>query len=351
MTNAYRWVQWNTHKKTYDLLLAGACVAYLAVFVAVSMLTHPAPNDISPPILILRALATLALLLLHVVLLIGPLARFTDRAAPLLYNRRHLGVVTFAVALLHALLATLFYGGFGVRSPFTAVLAGYDSFASISGFPFEVLGAAALLILFVMAATSHDYWLATLSPRVWKSIHMLIYPAYALVVLHVALGALQSETSPVYAVLLATGVVCVSAAHLAAAIKENRTDARPAPINDGWITLDNPHDIEDGAARVVVCPGGARVAVFRDADSFSAISNVCAHQAGPLGEGRIIDGCVTCPWHGYQYDATNGQSPPPYTEKIPTYELRVSAGALQLNPSPNAPGTPAAPARLPEANA
>ncbi len=350
MTNAYKWVQWNTHKKTYDLLLAGACVAYLAVFVAVTMATHPAPNDISPPIIILRALGTLAIILLHLILLIGPLARFTDRAAPLLYNRRHLGVTTFFIAFLHAALSLLFYGGFGVRDPLTAVLASYDSYGSISGFPFEVLGFVALLILFMMAATSHDYWLANLSPRVWKSLHMLVYPAYALVVLHVALGALQSETSPVYAALLAVGVLSVAGMHLAAAIKENRTDARSATPGDAWITIDNPADIEDSAARVVVCPGGERIAVFRDGDSYSAISNVCAHQAGPLGEGRIIDGCATCPWHGYQYDHKTGQSPPPYTEKIPTYELRVSAGALQLNPTPNPPGTPTTPVTLPEKN-
>jgi len=347
MTNAYRWVQWNTHKKTYDLLLAALCLAYLLLFVAVSFATHPAPNDISPPVIILRALATLALLLLHVVLLIGPLARFTDRLAPLLYNRRHLGVATFLVALLHALLAILFYGGFGVRNPVSALLASNDSFASVSGFPFEILGAAALLVLFVMAATSHDYWLANLSPRVWKSIHMLVYPAYALTVLHVALGALQSETSPLYALLLLAGVVSVSAAHLAAATKERRAEPGPSPADD-WITLEHPHAIDDGAARIVTCPSGNRVAVFRAGDSFSAISNVCAHQGGPLGEGRVIDGCATCPWHGYQYRPENGQSPPPYTEKIPTYQLRVSAGVLQLNPEPNPPGTPADPAVLPE---
>jgi len=98
----------------------------------------------------------------------------------------------------------------------------------------------------------------------------------------------------------------------------------------------------------VVCPGGERVAVFRDGESYSAISNVCAHQAGPLGEGRIIDGCVTCPWHGYQYDAKSGQSPPPYSEKIPTYELRVEGGRLLVNPEALAPGTPVEPVRMPE---
>jgi sulfoxide reductase heme-binding subunit YedZ len=87
--------------------------------------------------------------------------------------------------------------------------------------------------------------------------------------------------------------------------------------------------------------------VFRDGDHLHAVTNVCAHQGGPLGEGKILDGCITCPWHGYQFRAHDGCSPPPYTEKIATYELRVEGGRVRLNPTPNPPGTPTAPTPLP----
>jgi len=346
VTNAYRWVQWNRHKRVYDLWVAGSCAAFLAVFVGVTMATHRPPNDVSPPIILIRAFGVLAIALLHVILLIGPLSRFTDRLAPLLYNRRHLGVTMFLAALAHGALSILFYGGFGVRDPVSAMLRTPGSFASVSGFPFEILGFVALLILFVMAATSHDFWLANLGPRLWKSLHMLVYAAYGLVVMHVALGALQSEPAPVYAWLLGGGVAAVAVAHLAAGLKERRRDASPARALSGWIEVKRARQLEDGAGLVVVCPGGERVAVFRDGDAFSAMSNVCAHQAGPLGEGRIIDGCVTCPWHGYQYDPASGQSPPPHTEKIPTYELRVEGDRLMLSLEARAPGTPIEPARF-----
>ena len=56
------------------------------------------------------------------------------------------------------------------------------------GFPFKVLGLGALLILFLLAATSHDFWLLFLTPPVWKALHMALYGAYGLVVMHVALG-------------------------------------------------------------------------------------------------------------------------------------------------------------------
>jgi nitrite reductase/ring-hydroxylating ferredoxin subunit len=91
---------------------------------------------------------------------------------------------------------------------------------------------------------------------------------------------------------------------------------------------------------------GESIAIFRDGDHVSAIANRCAHQGGPLGEGQIIDGCVTCPWHGYQYRACDGQSPPPYTEKIPTHRVRITKGRVEIDAKALPPGTAVEPARI-----
>ena len=347
MTASYKWVQWNRHKIVYDAVLASAILMYVVLYVAAGLWAFAPPGDISVPILVIRATSTLALILLHVILVIGPLARISDLFAPLLYNRRHLGVAFFAVASVHALLAPLFYGGFGQRNPVSAVVAGYGSFASVSGFPFEIIGLLALLVFFVMAATSHDFWLANLSHRVWKSLHMLVYAAYGLVVLHVVFGVLQSETSPLYPVLLLGGAVAVLTLHVVAGVREWRRDATGPDAARQWVDVGPVSDIEPGRARVVCLRGSERVAVFRHGRTLSAVSNVCAHQGGPLGEGRIVDGCITCPWHGYQYRPESGTSPPPYTEKIPTYQLRIVDDWVELNPSANPPGTPVEPAVVP----
>jgi sulfoxide reductase heme-binding subunit YedZ len=84
--------------------------------------------------------------------------------------------------------------------------------------------------------------------------------------------------------------------------------------------------------------------VFRYDGKVSAISNVCQHQNGPLGEGRIIDGCVTCPWHGYQYRPESGAAPPPFKENVPTFRVKVVRGVVLVHPLPNAPGTYVEPA-------
>jgi nitrite reductase/ring-hydroxylating ferredoxin subunit len=197
-----------------------------------------------------------------------------------------------------------------------------------------------------MAATSHDFWLKNLSPRAWKSLHMLVYLAYALLIAHVALGALQSETSLVLVVVLAVGMTIVLSLHLAAALKERRTDlARVNASRDGFIEVCPAARIPENRA-VMACGGGERIAVFRYDGKISAISNVCQHQNGPLGEGRIIDGCVTCPWHGYQYLPDTGASPPPFKERVATYNVRLIDGVVWVSAKPNAPGTRVEPATM-----
>ena len=68
--------------------------------------------------------------------------------------------------------------------------------------------------------------------------------------------------------------------------------------------------------------------------------------SGGRGEGRILDGCITCPWHGFQYVPDTGASPPPFTEEVPTFNVRVIDGKVWVHPRPNAPGTRVEPARV-----
>ena len=350
MSITYTYVQWNRHKKVYDLALAAAVVLLVGAFFGVGKLVWRGEHGLSDEVLLIRSLALCGLVLLNVILWIGPLARLSDRWAPLLYNRRHLGVTMCVVALAHAALATGYYGGFSGRNPLVMVLSS-GSARSISGFPFEWVGLAALLVLVVMAATSHDFWLKNLTPRVWKWLHMLVYGAYGAIVLHVVLGALQSERRVGLAAALFGGATITAVLHGAAAWQGRRRESAVAKERDGWVDAAGVDEIPDGRAKVVHLAHGEPVAVFRHEDSFSAITNVCAHQGGPLGEGRIVSGCVTCPWHGYQYLAHNGQSPPPYTEKIATYEVRVRGERVEVRAQALPPGTPVEPARCARAAA
>jgi nitrite reductase (NADH) small subunit len=53
--------------------------------------------------------------------------------------------------------------------------------------------------------------------------------------------------------------------------------------------------------------GGKTVALANVEGKFFAVNNLCLHRGGPLGEGELDRQIVTCPWHGWQFDVTNGK--------------------------------------------
>jgi sulfoxide reductase heme-binding subunit YedZ len=343
MSVQYGAISWNRQKKIYDVTVVFLLTLYLAVFIGVGAWRNPGAT---PETLLIRGLGTAAFLLLNVVLCIGPLARLDRRFLPLLYNRRHLGVTTFLLGLAHGGFSLFQFHALGNVNPLVSLFVSNQRYRSFVDFPFQALGFFALVILFLMAATSHDFWLRNLSAPVWKRLHMMVYVAYALLVAHITLGALQSETSPVLAGMLILAVATVLTLHLVAGFRQKRIDkARIQVQNDGFVEVCKAERIPEDRATIISL-SGERVAVFRYGGKVSAISNVCQHQNGPLGEGRIIDGCVTCPWHGYQYQPESGAAPAPFKEKIPTFRVKVVDDAVFVHPKPNAPGTYVEPARI-----
>jgi methionine sulfoxide reductase heme-binding subunit len=341
MSVTYGAVGWNRQKRMYDSVVVSGVGLYVSTFVVLGLLLKP---ELTIETLLIRALGTCSIVLLHVVLAIGPLCRLDKRFLPLLYNRRHLGVTTFLVALSHAAFTTIQFHALGNLNPILSVLVSNTRYTSVPDFPFEVLGVGALAILFAMAATSHDFWLANLTAPVWKGLHMLVYGAYALVVGHVALGVLQAETSVLLAGPLVGGAIALVGLHLVAARKERRMDVE-VPIVDEWVEACPVDAIPEKRARIVTI-GGERVAVFKYDGKIFAVSNVCQHQNGPLGEGRILDGCITCPWHGFQYEPATGAAPAPFTEKVPTFRVRIDDGRVFVDPRPLPAGARVEPATI-----
>ncbi|MEP2639415.1 Rieske 2Fe-2S domain-containing protein [Roseobacter sp.] len=348
MSVKYTPVQWNWNKYIYDaVMLAGAgAFLYIFLYITPDVLSHERP--INGQIHNARAFGACAFVMLTVILCIGPLARLDARFLPLLYNRRHFGVMTVFVAITHAGYVVDWYFAFSQFNKYEAVLFSNTSFGQLAGFPFEVFGLFALATLIVLAATSHDFWMKFLSPPVWKRIHFLIYPAYLSVVAHVALGVLQDQQNHAVTGIFVGGAVTVGGLHLLAALHERKTARAPKDKVGGWVRVCDLSEMRDGFAKVKLLSCGERVAVYLNGGHLSAISNACAHQNGPLGEGKIIDCLVTCPWHGFQYDVTTGRSPAPFTEMVPTYHLRLDGTTVLVHARSNPPGTYVEPVPVPE---
>ncbi len=348
MSVKYIPVQWNQNKWIYDAVMLIGVVAFLYIFLFVTpdILSHD--YRINPQVHNARAFGACAFLMLTVILCIGPLARIDKRFLPLLYNRRHFGVMTTFVALSHASYIINWYFAFARSDKYEALLFANTSYTQIAGFPFEVFGVFALTTLLILAATSHDFWLKFLTPPVWKRLHSLIYVAYVAIVAHVSLGILQDQQNHVFSFIFMAGALLVAGLHAYAAWWQWRGGDSRGTVRDGWLTVGNIGEIEDGLAKIKVLPNGDRVAVFNQAGKLSAISNACAHQNGPLGEGRILDCLVTCPWHGFQYNVTDGRSPAPFTEMVPTFNLRLRGADIEVHTDPNPPGTYVEPVPLPQ---
>src|SRR5262249_49901841 len=147
-------------------------------------------------------------------------------------------------------------------NPVLSIFQGSPITGSIAGVPFQPFGFFALVILLLMAATSHDFWLANLSAPVWKALHMLVYVAYGLLILHVTFGVLQAEVHPLYAIVTGTGLVAVLGLHLSAAFKEVPADRELAyqklkienqksKIDDGFVDVVALDEIPEKRARIV----------------------------------------------------------------------------------------------------
>lgn len=65
-------------------------------------------------------------------------------------------------------------------------------------------------------------------------------------------------------------------------------------------------DVPAGTLREVQI-GQKTIALANVDGKFYAISDVCLHRGGPLGQGELASSVVTCPWHGWQFDVINGK--------------------------------------------
>jgi nitrite reductase/ring-hydroxylating ferredoxin subunit/uncharacterized membrane protein len=101
---------------------------------------------------------------------------------------------------------------------------------------------------------------------------------------------------------------------------------RHARLGSGakWLALELPGDGELAVGVPTKAKLGANdLVLVRQGDAIRALHELCAHAGGPLSEGKVVDGCIECPWHGSRFDLSNGhlrRGPALYDQ--PAYEIR-----------------------------
>jgi nitrite reductase/ring-hydroxylating ferredoxin subunit/multimeric flavodoxin WrbA len=81
-----------------------------------------------------------------------------------------------------------------------------------------------------------------------------------------------------------------------------------------------------------VLVGRTRIALSFKNGEFHAVSGVCNHAGGPLGEGRLDGDYIVCPWHYWKFHCRTGEGEPGYeADRVPVHEVRVANGRVFVN--------------------
>ncbi len=89
-----------------------------------------------------------------------------------------------------------------------------------------------------------------------------------------------------------------------------------------FVVVGHLADFEPGRGKMVDV-SGRHVAIFRLGGDLYALDNLCLHRGGPLCDGEINDGVVTCPWHGWSYHIRTGMMVQDPRVGVDRHEVRI----------------------------
>jgi nitrite reductase/ring-hydroxylating ferredoxin subunit/uncharacterized membrane protein len=118
--------------------------------------------------------------------------------------------------------------------------------------------------------------------------------------------------------------------HLAYALGVGVDTTAFTTVPTEWTDACEIGDLSEGRP-VMARVAGTPVLLVRDRGALLALLDRCSHRGGPLHEGEVRDGCVTCPWHGSTFALTSGSVVRgPATRPQAALQTRVVEGRVQV---------------------
>jgi nitrite reductase/ring-hydroxylating ferredoxin subunit len=106
----------------------------------------------------------------------------------------------------------------------------------------------------------------------------------------------------------------------------NKTEPVPHLVEPGWHVIGRTGDFPPGEPVRRLLGEVPLLVVRSDGDTVDVLADRCSHLSGPLSEGEVADGCVTCPWHGSVFRLSDGWNVKgPATAPQPCFETRTDA--------------------------
>ena len=251
---------------------------------------------------------------------------------------------------LHGLVDAIYGRMVPIRSFFNGTWLGHPLHAVLTDVPIGALflvivldllgqrvGADVALVLGVLAMVGAaivgfaDYSVTDGTARVRATVHstvMIVALVVYLVSLGLRAGSPADRTVPI--ALSIVGFLILSAGAFVGGdvvfVLGNMVDRHAwRPAGAKWAKLEVA-ELEEGVPmRGKV--GIQNLVVVRWGDTIHALHDQCAHAGGPLSGGKIVDGCIECPWHGSRFELATGRrrrGPTVYDQ--PAYEVRAAEG-------------------------
>ncbi|HWB10375.1 MAG TPA: Rieske 2Fe-2S domain-containing protein [Pirellulales bacterium] len=101
----------------------------------------------------------------------------------------------------------------------------------------------------------------------------------------------------------------------------------PAERPDGYVFAADESAVQSESG-LAVTVAGHELALFRVAGQVRAVAALCPHEGAPLAQGTIENGVITCPWHGWTFDACSGCSLEPANHRLDRHEVLVEDGKV-----------------------
>ena len=110
----------------------------------------------------------------------------------------------------------------------------------------------------------------------------------------------------------------------------NHAEEVPHLVEPGWQHLMPASDLPEGKP-VRQLLGEVPVVAVRTGGAVYVLAERCSHMSGPLSDGQLADGCLTCPWHGSVFRIADGSvARGPATAPQPAFEVREADGTIQV---------------------
>jgi nitrite reductase/ring-hydroxylating ferredoxin subunit len=76
---------------------------------------------------------------------------------------------------------------------------------------------------------------------------------------------------------------------------------------------------------------GSTIAVCNSEGVIYAVSGICPHAGGPLGQGALHGHMLVCPWHSWEYDCRTGENDFDPEIRISSYPVKIEGDDILVD--------------------